>query len=95
MENKEILKNFDSIFSAALNQVKEDEKALHADDNRIFYPDPCEENTCALCGKTKEQHAVGYDSKPFFCKSKEERKWKHQDELYKDAFKLILQKTTS
>lgn len=37
--------------------------------NRIFYPDPCETDNCAVCGRHKDEHTRGFKEEPFFCET--------------------------
>lgn len=50
----------------AKKEIFDRDKESHMDDNRIFYPDPCNENDCAICGKPKQLHKE-VDGRPFFC----------------------------
>lgn len=68
--------------SEAKEIVFEREKERIKYNNRIFYPDPCEENNCAQCGKPKEAHELSIDKKPFFCNR---LKKKDYDELMDEA----------
>ncbi len=87
-------------FSQAVEIVTERERLSHKDDWKIFYPDPMNENDCAMCGKAKELHREGYDHKPMFCQII----LKHKDqgdlmreaaELYIERFKINYEKNNS
>ncbi|MEK6829072.1 MAG: hypothetical protein AABY15_03015 [Nanoarchaeota archaeon] len=60
---------------------------------KIFYPDPCNEDDCAQCGKSKEQHEADSSGKPFFCSSMDERKRRPYEELMDEAAELYAKTT--
>lgn len=60
-------------FEQAVIEAKKHFEEIHKDDNRIFYPDPCNEDDCVQCGKHIEQHSRGLDNELFFCKTSTER----------------------
>lgn len=76
------------ILAEAKEIVLQREKERLQDNKRIFYPDPCNTNDCAQCGKAKELHFPDFQGKPFFCNS---LKKKGHDELMDEAAELYAQ----
>lgn len=54
-----------------LSECKDEVERLESerlkDNNRIFYPDPMEEDNCAQCGRSKSVHHNDYTGSVFFC----------------------------
>jgi hypothetical protein len=72
----------------AKNEVIEREKLAHKNDYKMFYPDPCEPNDCAQCGKAKELHIKGYDGRQVFCQI---TPTKRHEQLMDEAAELYAQ----